>query len=332
MAQHGVITLALIFGALLLFGYTAPFEMIYPLQVLSIAGLTAMQAVGLNLLIGSTGQISLGQIGFAGAGAYLCGWLIKEAHWPFELGFLAGLLAAALLGVLVGFSALRLRGQYLAMATLAFGGIVFGLISELEITGGTLGMLRIPPISLFGHRFLSPQEKYLAIWFLTALVTASILSLLWSRVGRALAAIRDDEVVASALGVNVARYKISIFVIAAALSGASGALYGSYLGGVAPARFGVGESIALLIVVTVGGLGSIPGTIFAAIVLTALPEFMRQYEIYRPTVYAAILILLIIFFPGGLGRLLALADQLIIGFWRKISLKPRGKSEAFGAP
>ena len=100
--------------------------MIYPLQVLSIAGLTAIQAVGLNLLIGSTGQISLGQVGFAAIGAYLSGWLLKEAHWPFELASSAGSVVAALVGVVVGFSALRLRGQYLAMATLAFGGIVYG--------------------------------------------------------------------------------------------------------------------------------------------------------------------------------------------------------------
>jgi branched-chain amino acid transport system permease protein len=211
MSQQGVITLGLMFVALLVFGWVAPFEMIYPLQVLSIAGLTAIQAVGLNLLIGSTGQISLGQVGFAATSAYLSGWLLKEMHWPFELSFLAALVAAALLGAAVGFSALRLRGQYLAMATLAFGGIVYGLITELEITGGPLGMLRVPPISLFGYRVLSPQAKFLTIWIVTAIVTAGILSLLWSRIGRALAAIRDDELVATALGINVARFKISIF-------------------------------------------------------------------------------------------------------------------------
>lgn len=331
MTQPGVFTLGLIFAALLMFGWIAPFEMIYPLQVLSIAGLTAIQGVGLNLLIGSTGQISLGQVGFAAVGAYLCGWLLKEAHWPFEAGFIAGTVMAGLFGVAVGFSALRLRGQYLAMATLAFGGIVYGLITELEITGGTLGMLRIPPISIFGHRLLSPQDKYLAIWLLAGIVTAAILSLLWSRIGRALAAIRDDEVVASALGINVARYKISIFVIAAALSGMSGAMYGSYLGGLAPIRFGLGKSIALLVVVTVGGLGSIPGTIVAAIVLTALPEFMRQYEVYRPTAYAAALVLLIILFPGGLGQVLAWCDQAILAVFRRLTFRSRPKSEAVGA-
>jgi branched-chain amino acid transport system permease protein len=330
MTQQGIISLGLIFVALLIFGWVAPFEMIYPLQVLSMAGLTAIQAVGLNLLIGSTGQISLGQVGFAAVAAYFSGWLLKQAHWPFELGFLAGSFVAALLGVAVGFSALRLRGQYLAMATLAFGGIVFGLINELEITGGTLGMLRVPPIAILGHPLLSPQSKYLAIWLLAGLVTTAILSLLWSRVGRALAAIRDDEVVAGALGINVARYKISIFVIAATLAGMAGAAYGSYLGGLAPIRFGLGESIALLVVVTVGGLGSIPGTVLAAIVLTALPEFMRQYEMYRPTVYAASLVLLIILFPGGLGQVLAWCDQLLLAGGRAMRLGLRGKSKPAG--
>ena len=331
MTQKGLITLALIFVALLTFGCIASFEMIYPLQVLSLAGLTAIQAVGLNLLIGSTGQISLGQVGFAAIGAYLSGSLLKEAHWPFELSLLVGAFAAGLSGVAVGFSALRLRGQYLAMATLAFGGIVFGLITELEVTGGTLGMLRIPPMSVFGFRLLSPQARYLAIWIVAAIATAAVLSLLWSRIGRALAAIRDDEIVAAALGINVARCKISVFVIAATLSGLAGAMYASYLGGLAPLRFGLGESIVLLVVVTVGGLGSIPGTIVAAIVLTALPEFMRQYEIYRPTAYAAAIVVLIILFPGGFGQVLAWADAGLLALWSSVRRKSGIKREALGA-
>jgi branched-chain amino acid transport system permease protein len=332
MAQRGIVALGLVFAALLIFGAVAPYELIYPIQVLSLAGLVTIQAVGLNLLIGSTGQISLGQVGFAAIGAYLSGILLKQAHWPFELAFLSGSIVAALVGVVVGFSALRLRGQYLAMATLAFGGIVFGTVYELEITGGPLGMLRIPPMSIFGQRLLSPQAKYLAIWVVAAIVTSAVLSLLWSRIGRALAAIRDDEVAAAALGINVARYKISIFVIAAALSGMAGAMYASYLGGIAPSRFGLSESIALLIVVAVGGLGSIPGTVVAAIALTALPEFMRQYEIYRPTAYAAALIVLIILFPGGLGQVLAWLDHVVIGACRRLGLKRRFRSDVLEAP
>jgi branched-chain amino acid transport system permease protein len=331
MTQEGFISVGFVFAGLLIFGAVAPFEMIYPVQVLSLAGLIAIQAVGLNLLIGSTGQISLGQVGFAAIGAYLSGGLLKVAHWPFELALVCGSLVAALVGVIVGFSALRLRGQYLAMATLAFGGIVFGLAYELEITGGPLGMLRIPPMSIFGFRLLSPQDRFLAIWLVATVVAAAILSLLWSRIGRALAAIRDDEVAAAALGINVARYKISIFVIAAALSGISGAMYASYLGGIAPSRFGLSESIALLVVVTVGGLGSIPGTVVAAILLTALPEFMRQYEIYRPTAYAAALVLLIVLFPGGLGRILAWADRYIVAAYRRLPLRPRARPDALRA-
>jgi ABC-type branched-subunit amino acid transport system ATPase component/ABC-type branched-subunit amino acid transport system permease subunit len=312
MRQDGVIALALVFAALLVFGTFAPIEMTYPLQVLSLAGLIAIQAVGLNLLIGCTGQISLGQVGFAAVGAYVSAILLKEAGWRFEATFLAGSLVAASLGVVVGFSALRLRGQYLAMATLAFAGIVFGLVNELDATGGPLGMMRIPPMSIIGQRILSPQAKFLVIWSVAIAVSVAMVSLLWSRIGRALAAIRDDEVAAASLGIDVARCKVSVFVLSAGLSGMAGAMYGSYLGGIAPSRFGLGESIALLIVVTVGGLGSVPGTVVAAVVLTALPEFMRQYELYRPTAYAVTLILLIILFPGGFGRVLAWFDRLAL--------------------
>jgi branched-chain amino acid transport system permease protein len=322
MSQRGVYTLALVQIALLAFGFFAPSDLIYPIQVLSLAGLVAIQAIGLNLMLGGTGQLSLGQVGFAACGAYGSAMMMRYAHWPFSLAFLAGVALSAVFGVFIGFSALRLRGQYLAMATLAFGGIVFGLINELDITGGPMGLLRIPPIAPFGIRLVTPQQRYLAIWVVAIVASAVVLSLMNSRVGRALVAIRDDEVAATALGINVSRYKIIVFVISAALSGISGALYASYLGGIAPARFGVQESIALLIVVTVGGVGSIPGTTLSAILLTVLPELMRQYENVRPTIYAAALVFLILAFPGGLGRVLAATDGWLL---RVVKLAIGGK-------
>ncbi len=318
MRSRAYASLALIFAAVFAFGAAAPSEHIYYLQVMSLAGIVAIQAIGLNLLLGGTGQISLGQVGFMGVGAYTSGALLKLAGWPFLLGFAVAVAFAALLGLLVGYAALRLRGHYLAMATLAFGGIVFGLIHEIELIGGPLGMLRIPPIDLFGWRFLSPQDKYLLIWAVTALAALAVISLLHSRVGRALAAIREDELAAAAMGIDVARYKIGVFVIAAILSGMAGAIYASYLGGVAPLRFSIIESIALLIVVVIGGLGSIAGSVAAAILLTVLPEFLRGYEAYRPIVYAVALVALIILFPGGLGRLLQFAEGGIAWLLRPV--------------
>lgn len=309
MRSQAYASLAVIFAAVLIFGAVAPANYIYYLQVMSLAGIVAMQAIGLNLLLGGTGQISLGQVGFMGVGAYTSGALLKLAGWPFLLSLVAGVAFAALLGLLVGYAALRLRGHYLAMATLAFGGIIFGLIHEIELIGGPLGMLRIPPMSLFGWRIVSPQEKYLLIWLVTAFAALAVISLLHSRVGRALAAIREDEVAAAAMGIDVARYKIGVFVIAAILSGMAGAIYASYLGGLAPLRFSIIESIALLIIVVIGGLGSIAGSVAAAIVLTVLPEFLRGYEAYRPIVYALALVVLIIVFPGGLGRLLEMTES-----------------------
>ncbi|MDE0390416.1 MAG: branched-chain amino acid ABC transporter permease [Rhodospirillales bacterium] len=325
MRSHGYVSLTLAFVAIFTFGAVAPFDYIYQLQVLSLAGLIALQAIGLNLLLGGTGQISLGQVGFMGVGAYTSGALLKLEGWPFLAAFVVATLLAGVFGFLVGYIALRLRGHYLAMATLAFGGIVFGLINEIEITGGPLGMLRIPPMDFAGFRILSPHDKYLVIWGITAVATAAVISLLHSRVGRALAAIRDDEVAASAMGINVARYKIAIFVFASMLSGMAGSLYASYLGGLAPLRFGILESVMLLVVVAVGGLRSVSGTVFAAIILTALPEFLRQYEEYRPTAYAVALILLIILFPGGIGRVLQLTELAIA---RSLAAMLRGAAAA----
>jgi branched-chain amino acid transport system permease protein len=320
MSQRGILTLTLVQIGLLIFGFTASWDMIYPIQVLSLAGLVAIQAIGLSLMLGGTGQLSLGQVGFAACGAYGSAMLLKFLHWPFELAFLAGVALAALFGLFVGFTALRLRGQYLAMATLAFGGIVYGLVNELDITGGPMGLLRIPPMSVFGMRLISPQERYLAIWIVAILASTAVLSLMHSRVGRALAAIRDDEVAAGALGINVARYKILVFMISAALSGMSGALYASYLGGIAPAPFDIQASVALLVIVAIGGLGSIPGTTVSAILLTVLPELLRQYETYRPTVYAAALVILILTFPGGLGRIMGVIDDGLTWPLRRLHL------------
>ncbi len=311
MQRQGYASLVVVFAGILVFGVVAPTDYIYHLQVMSLAGLVAIQAIGLNLLLGGTGQISLGQVGFMGVGAYTSGYLLKLEAWPFLAAIAAAMVLSALCGLVVGYAALRLRGHYLAMATLAFGGIVFGLINELEFIGGPLGMLRIPPMSFGGLKIVSASDKYLVIWGVTAVATLGVISLLHSRVGRALAAIREDEVAASVMGINVARYKIGVFVLSAILSGMAGAMYASYLGGLAPLKFGILESITLLIVVIVGGLGSISGTILAAIILTGLPEFMRGYEAYRPTAYAFALVLLIILFPGGLGRILRLIESQI---------------------
>jgi branched-chain amino acid transport system permease protein len=311
MRAESNVTRVLVFAAVLVFGAFAPYDYIYYVQVLSLAGILTIQALGLNLLLGGAGQISLGQVGFMAVGAYVGGALSKIAGWPFLFSLGSASLVSGALGLLVGYGALRLRGQYLAMATLAFAGIIHGLVNEIQFTGGPMGMLRIPPMSLFGFDLLTPNAKYLFIWTLAALVTFCVIRLMRSRVGQALAAIRSDEIAATVLGIDVARYKLSVFVFAAVLSGAAGAIYASYLGGIAPARFGVMESIGLLIVVVIGGLGSISGTVISSILLTIIPELMRDYEPYRPLAFAAVLILLILFFPSGLGGLVRQVERLV---------------------
>ena len=301
------VMLALLLAGIAVFGLLS--RQVYFLQLMSVTGIFALVAVGLNLLVGSAGQISLGQAGFFGVGAYTSALLLKFFHLPFVLGLVAGTFSAAVLGALVGYAALRLRGHYLAMATLAFGAIVFGLLEQFEFTGGANGLLDIPGVSLFGVAMSTPVRVYWVIWTVTGLVFGGVLSLQYSRVGRALTAVRDDEVAAATLGIPVAWLKIQVFTLAAALAGLAGGLYASYLTALIPSAFGIMTSMDLLIMVVVGGLGNVPGTILGVTALTILPEFGRQWEEYRLAAYGVVLVLLVLLFPGGLGDLV---ERLIL--------------------
>lgn len=293
-----------LFAGLFAFGATS--DNIYFIQVLSLAGIFTLAGVGLNLLLGGTGQFSLGQAGFFGIGAYTSAWVLKTLHVPWLAGALVGTLAAGVSGIAVGYSALRLRDKYLAMATLGFSGIVYGLLMQFGWTGGPLGYLDIPGIDLFGWQITKPTAKYFVIWAACALAVLLAVMLQQSRVGRALAGIREDELAARTCGVDVATYKVKVFAIAAAMAGVAGALYASYLGSLHPARFHISESINLVVAVVLGGRDSIGGTILGVAALTVLPEFLRQWDDYRPLTYGILLVLLILFIPDGMG-----------GLWRK---------------
>jgi len=306
--------LALLLAIVTLFGLFS--RQVYFLQLIAVTGIFAIVALGLNLLIGGAGQISLGQAGFFGVGAYASALLLKYAHLPFLLTALVGAVVAGALGALVGYAALRLKGHYLAIATLAFGAIVFGLLEQFAFTGGANGLLGIPPVSLFGLRFSTPRQIYWVVWVITAAVFVAALSLQHSRAGRVLRAIRDDEVAAASLGIPVGLWKIRIFTLTAALAGLAGALYASYLGALIPNAFGVLTSMDLLLMAVVGGLGSIPGTILGVATFTILPEFGRRWEEYRLAAYGVVLVLLVLLFPGGLGALVEGLPRWLVGRFR----------------
>lgn len=283
----------------------------YLLRIGTYVAIYSIVTIGLNLLFGNAGQISLGHAGFFAIGAYGTAVLSKNLHAPFAAALVAAALLAGLIGVLVGYTALRLKGHYLAMATLAFGLIVFGLLVEVDYTGSTAGILGIPPISIFDYKVVAPREIYLFAWAVVAVVYLISLRLLSSRVGRALTAIREDEVAAATMGIDVPRYKIQVFALSAAYAGVAGAIYAAYLGIINPFSFNVELSITLLIMIVVGGLGSVPGSILGVAVLEILPEFGREWENYRLTAYGLLVVLLIVLAPKGLaGFIGSLTDRI----------------------
>ncbi|MCB9946787.1 MAG: branched-chain amino acid ABC transporter permease [Rhodospirillaceae bacterium] len=265
-------------------------------------GLAAIAVIGLNLLIGYAGQISLGHAGFFGLGAYGSAVLSGTHGWPPLLALLASALAVATLAFLVGRPILRLRGHYLAMATLGMGLLIFMVITnERAITGGPDGM-SVPGLSLFGYA-LGSRDK--GAWY--ALVAVLLLVAVWlalnlidSPVGRALRALHASEVAATVGGVDVAQHKLIVFVVSAVYASVAGSLSAHYGGFITPDAVGFLHSIELVTMVVLGGMASTYGAIVGAAVLVALPQFLTAFHDYEPVLLGAILIACMIFLRRGL--------------------------------
>ena len=293
----------------------------YLLNVLVFVGINTLLAVALNLLLGFAGQISLGQAAFYGLGAYISGILTANYGWN---PWLALVLAACTVGVLafaIGFPILKLKGHYLAMATLGFGIIVFIVFNEyVDVTGGPSGLPGIPYLQLAGVNFDSDLKNYYLIWGVALVVILLALNLVHSRIGRALRAIHDSEVAARVLGVNARLLKVQIFTCSAVISCLAGSLYAHTVTFVSPASFGFHFSVELLTMVVIGGLGSIYGSCLGAALLTLMPEFLRTFQDYDIIVYGALLIVMTMFLPGGLVQ----AGELLLGQLRRLKPKKGG--------
>lgn len=291
----------------------------YYLTVLTMCCLNAMIAVGLSLLVGHAGQISLGHAGFYGLGAYTTAALSTTLGVPVGLSMLAGVGATSGVAALVGLPALKLKGHYLAMATLGFGVILSILFNEtVGVTGGPSGFTGIPRLSLFGVEFSSDLSVYYFILALLGLVIWVAFNILHSRVGRALRALHTSEKAAQAMGIDIARYKLFIFVVSAAFAGLAGVLYAHYLTFIAPASFGFLFSVQLIVMVVLGGMTSVPGTIAGAFFLTVLPEFLRAFENVEILLFGAILVLCMMYLPDGLAGGSSRLWRLV---WRKMFVR-----------
>jgi branched-chain amino acid transport system permease protein len=275
----------------------------YYFTLLNFIGIHTLLVVGLNLLLGYAGQISLGHAAFFGLGAYASGILTATCGVNPWLALLAGLALSGLAAFLIGIPALKLKGYYLAMATLGFGIIVYIVLNEAaHLTGGPSGLSGIPPLSLAGFPLNTPSRLYLLIWSVLGVILALSANLVDSRSGRAIRALHDSEAAAESLGVDTARMKLKIFVWSALYASLAGSLYAHTLNFVAPASFGFMFSIKLVTMVVLGGMASIWGSLLGAAVLTVLPEVLTAFHDFEVIIFGAILMVVMIFLPRGLVR------------------------------
>jgi len=259
----------------------------------------AVIAIGLNLLIGYTGQISLGHAGFFGLGAYASAILSSRYGWPPALALVAAAAGVATLALLVARPVLRLKGHYLAMATLGLGIIIMIMLTnESALTGGPDGMA-VPPFSVFGRELSGEKHWYavgaVALW----LMAWTALNLINAPGGRALQAIHGSEIAALAVGVDVAAMKVRVFVLSAAVASVMGSLSAHYVGFVTPGVAGFLHSIELVTMVVLGGMASVFGSIIGTVVLTLLPQLLSAFEGWETLAFGAVLMLCMILLPKG---------------------------------
>lgn len=295
------ITRALL-GALLL--ALAVFPWVAPAYAIFIATLIALYSIGVmgqNLLIGYTGQISFGQAGFLAIGAFTFGHL-RIWGVPFLVALAGAGLVAALAGILVGFPSLRLKGPYLAIATLGFGIAVFQVFVNWEVLSGGRSGLAIPKLKpLLG--LSAAQSVYYIYVLLLAAFTLATYNIVSSYVGRAFVAIRDAEIAAEVNGINLTRYKLLAFALSSFYTGVHGALYAQVLGHIEPQIFNVLESITLFVAVIIGGVASVEGSILGAAFVLLVPKVFSDFREMVPVVYGVTILLVLIFEPLGLyGR------------------------------
>ncbi|AFS78187.1 high-affinity branched-chain amino acid ABC transporter system permease protein LivM [Gottschalkia acidurici 9a] len=266
----------------------------YQQGIIIMIGINIILAVSLNLTTGFLGQLALGHAGFMGIGAYTAAIAtmnmnIQSDTLQLVVSMIIGGIIAAVFGIIIGVPALRLEGDYLAIITLGFGEMIRVIINNLEITGGAKGLKGILPLTNFSH-----------VYWVTIITVVLMFSLMRSRHGRSIISVRENEIAANAVGVPTAFYKIFGFVLSAFFAGIAGGLYAHYMSVLSPSKFGFMYSIEILVIVVLGGMGSITGSIIAAILLTLLPEALREFSTYRLLIYSILLIVMMLFKPSGL--------------------------------
>lgn len=273
----------------------------YFVRIIIMSGIYIILTLGLNLVTGYTGQFCLGWAAFYGIGAYTSALLALNLKLSFWIGLPAGGLMAALFGIALGIPTMRLKDIYLAITTMGFGEIIrLVLLNWADLTRGSMGLPGIPAPSFFG---ISLDNNYFYYYFMLALVCLVVLAMeriINSRLGRALIAIREDELAAKSMGIDTTRYKIIAFTVGAFFAGIAGGFYAHYASYIDPQSFSFSESTIVLAMVVLGGMGSIKGSIFGALVLTFLPEILRDVAEYRMIIFGLIMMVVMLTRPQGI--------------------------------
>lgn len=280
-------------------------------------GVAAIAEVGLTLTIGGAGQLALGQAGFMAIGAYGTAYLMLDREMAFLPALALGVALAVVIGVLVGYVALRLRGHYLAMATLAVGTAIHGFLMRPGPLGGVNGYAPIPFPEIFGYRFTDPRDQYLLVAAVLILVLLGSRWLLSARMGRELAALRDDEVAAQSVGVNITARKVQIFAISAGIGALAGGVNAPLQTAIDPSLFSAAISIQLFVMVILGGLGSIYGAVAGAALVTWLISVVPGRGSWALTVLGIIVIVFMATLPDGFAGIQRIGRNLLARLTRR---------------
>lgn len=291
--------------------------------ILMLICINVILATSLNMTTGVLGQIALGHAGFMSIGAYCAAIFSKTItgipdNLCFILSLIVGGVIAAIFGILVGIPALRLKGDYLAIITLGFGEIIRVIIENIKITGGAQGLRSIPKLA-----------NFTTVFWITIFVICILFTFGRSRHGRAIMAIREDDIASEACGIQNTYYKVLAFTVSAFFAGIAGGIYAQYLGILSAKSFGFMRSIEILVLVVLGGMGSLTGSIISAIGLTILPELLRKFSEYRMLIYSLALIIVMIFKPSGLlGKYEFSLTTFINNIISRIKGKPVGPDKS----
>ncbi|WHH58050.1 branched-chain amino acid ABC transporter permease [Petroclostridium sp. X23] len=290
----------IVFGILLLliplFVKNSYYRMLFDQTLINI-----MVVLGLNFITGLTGQTNLGMAGIFAAGAYTSALFTTKLHFSPWIGLILAIMMGLIVGIVLGWPSLRIKGIYLALTTIGFAEIVRLLLTNLAgITGGTQGVMSIPPYNLFGIKIDNERAYYYLLLGILIMLIMLSLRIINSKWGRAFKAIRDNDEAVEACGINIAEIKIIAFCLSTVYACIAGALYAHLMGYINPSDFNIDLSVKYLMMLMLGGIGSVPGSIIGGIVVTTLPEYLRFLKDYYWLIFSVIVLIIVITLPHGL--------------------------------